>query len=255
MIRKKAIVVIPARYSSTRFPGKPIAEILGRPLIWWVWKAAKKSRLKDDVIIATDDGRIKEIVERFGGVAMLTLKEHPSGTDRVAEVASLIEGDFFINVQGDEPLIDPIWIDLLINALIKKEAPIVTLATEKNIAEEWFSPNIVKVVTDKKGFALYFSRATIPYFHPSRRAKLSFLKHVGIYGYDKKTLLRFVTLKKGILEEREGLEQLRALEEGIPIKVIRVKGEIQAVDTPDDIKKVEILLKNRNKIFPNSRYE
>ena len=241
--KARFIVVIPARFSSTRFPGKPLANILGRPLIWWVWSNAQKCQLKDDVLVATDDERIKKTVEGFGGKAILTSKDHPTGTDRIAEVAQRIDGEFFINLQGDEPLIKPGWIDLMIKSLIKGDAPIVTLATRENEAEEWFSPNTVKVVLDDKGYALYFSRAPIPFLHPSHRRDPSYLRHIGIYGFERGTLLEFVSLKQGRLESREGLEQLRALERRIPIKVIVVEGKTHPVDTPEDIKKVEQLLK------------
>jgi 3-deoxy-manno-octulosonate cytidylyltransferase (CMP-KDO synthetase) len=238
------LIVIPARYGSRRFPGKPLSLILGKPLVWWVWHKATQSTLRDKIIVATDDKRIKKTVEDFGGEAFMTSKEHPSGTDRVAEVVRKIEANFVVNLQGDSPLVRPEWIDMVFEALKEDPGSIVTIATRSNDPEEFFSRDIVKVVVGKNGRALYFSRSPIPGSHPGRREEVSFLKHIGVYGFERNVLLKYVDLPRGELEEREGLEQLRALEWGIPIRVLIVEGDEYPVDRPEDIKRVEELLKS-----------
>jgi 3-deoxy-manno-octulosonate cytidylyltransferase (CMP-KDO synthetase) len=236
----KIIGIIPARYSATRLPGKPLADICGKPLIQYVYDQARKSELLEDVIVATDDERILEAVEEFGGKAVMTSPTHPSGTDRCAEVARQIDCDFVINIQGDEPLIPPEVIDKVAEALMEsdEEIPMTSAATIAN-EEERENSNVVKVVTDQKGIALYFSRSPIPFY---RNPIAPTLRHIGIYGYRKDFLLKFVSLPQTPLEKTESLEQLRALEHGFKIRIVLVDYSPVGVDTPEDLKRVRKLL-------------
>jgi 3-deoxy-manno-octulosonate cytidylyltransferase (CMP-KDO synthetase) len=236
----KIIGIIPARYSATRLPGKPLADICGKPLIQYVYEQARKSGLLEDVIVATDDERILEAVEEFGGKAVMTSPSHPSGTDRCAEVARQIDCDFVINIQGDEPLIPPEVIDKVAEALMEsdEEIPMTSAATLAN-KEERENSNVVKVVTDQKGIALYFSRSPIPFY---RNQVAPTLRHIGIYGYRKDFLLKFVSLPQTPLEKTESLEQLRALEHGFKIKIVLVDYSPVGVDTPEDLERVRKLL-------------
>ena len=236
----KIIGIIPARYSATRLPGKPLADICGKPLIQYVYEQARKSGLLEDVIVATDDERIWEAVEEFGGKAVMTSPTHPSGTDRCAEVARQIDCDFVINIQGDEPLIPPEVIDKVAEALMEsdEEIPMTSAATLAN-KEERENSNVVKVVTDQKGIALYFSRSPIPFY---RNPVAPTLRHIGIYGYRKDFLLKFVSLPQTPLEKTESLEQLRALEHGFKIKIVLVDYSPVGVDTPEDLERVRKLL-------------
>ncbi len=235
------VVVIPARYGSTRFEGKPLAKILGKPLIQWVYEGVKESKKADKIIIATDSERIAECVQSFGAEAVMTPKECPSGTDRVAKALKIlnIKAEFVVNVQGDEPLIKGQHVDLVFSYLREEPQCIISLKKEITNEEEYINPNVVKVVCDKKGYALYFSRAPIPYF----RKKISkAFKHIGVYGYHWDILFKFVNLTPTELELTEGLEQLRAMENGIKIKLIETEYEGIGVDTPEDIEIVEKLL-------------
>jgi 3-deoxy-manno-octulosonate cytidylyltransferase (CMP-KDO synthetase) len=236
----KIVGIIPARYSATRLPGKPLADICGKPLIQYVYEQARKSKLLEDVIVATDDERILEAVEKFGGKAVMTSPYHPSGTDRCAEVARKIDCDFVINIQGDEPLIPPEVIDKVAEALKEsdEETPMTSAATIAN-EEERENSNVVKVVTDQKGIALYFSRSPIPFY---RNPVAPTLRHIGIYGYRKDFLLKFVSLPQTPLEKTESLEQLRALENGFRIKIVLVDYSPVGVDTPEDLERVRRLL-------------
>lgn len=242
----KTIGVIPARYGSTRFPGKPLAIIAGKPLIEWVVERARKAASLSDVIVATDDNRIRDVVKRFCRVEM-TRSDHPSGTDRIAEVAQKIQCDCIVNIQGDEPLIDPLVIDAVAMAL--SCANMSTAATTITETAELDNPNVVKVVIDANGFALYFSRSTIPYLRDAaeksadeRLKMFNYLKHLGIYGYRKETLMQLVKQPVSALEKAERLEQLRALEMGIKIAVVKVACHNVGVDTPEDAKRVEKIL-------------
>ncbi|MEW6680045.1 MAG: 3-deoxy-manno-octulosonate cytidylyltransferase [bacterium] len=229
----KIIGVIPARYASKRFPGKPLAILKGKPIIWWVFNQARKAL--DDVIIATDDERIKKEGESFAPVVM-TSPLHPSGSDRIAEAVKNLEVDLVINIQGDNPFIPPEMIKEVIKEL---QDPAVLMATlKKEISkEEADSPNIVKVVCDKDDFALYFSRSKIPY---SGR----YYKHIGIYGYKKDFLLTFINLPKGRLERDEDLEQLRVLENGYKIKVTTTQYDSPSIDTKEDLEEILKHFKN-----------
>jgi len=244
MSEQRVICVIPARYASTRFPGKPLADIAGKPMIEWVYERATKAKLIDEVVVATDDERIFSTVESFGGKVVMTGSEHPSGTDRLAEVAQMYEKtDIILNVQGDEPLIEPKLIDMLTDELLKDDS--LNMATAKVLLKEKEIPDpaAVKVVTDKNGYALYFSRSLVPYPR-NKIASLASYKHIGIYAYRKDFLLKFAKMEQGYLEQIEGLEQLRALENGYKIKVIETDFLCIGVDTPEDLQEVNHLLKN-----------
>ncbi len=236
----KVIGVVPARYGSTRFPGKPLANILGKPMIQHVYEQVQKSKELDMVVVATDHEEIKTVVEGFGGNVVLTDKNHETGSDRIAEVTNKVEGDFFVNIQGDEPLIRAELIDALVAAGRESSDAVITARTLIKDEEDISNPNVVKVVTDQNEFALYFSRSTIPY----NRAKkeVNYYKHLGIYGYPKSILNQFVKLPQSSMEEIEMLEQLRLLENGFKIKAIETNYNAVGVDTPEDIKKVEEIL-------------
>lgn len=233
------IGVIPARYSSSRFEGKVLADIAGKPMIQHVWERAKEALLLEDLIIACDDQRIAEACSAFGAKAVLTAKGHASGTERIIEVVNPLEVKIIINIQADEPLIRPEMINALGRAL--SEDPSVSMATlMKKIEDpsEAGDPNIVKVVTDKNGFALYFSRSAIPYGTLEGKTEAACYKHIGLYGYTKDFLFVYKNLPVSSLEKTERLEQLRVLEEGLRIKVIETKYDTVGVDTPEDLEKV-----------------
>lgn len=237
------IGIIPARFASTRFPGKPLAWIAGKPLIQWVIEQCQKARSLNEVVVATDDDRIFAAAKKFCRVEM-TRTDHPSGSDRIAEVAGRIACDGVVNIQGDEPLMDPAVIDRVAGALERNEMS--TAATPVREAAEYDNPNIVKVVVNPAGGALYFSRRTIPYVREAasrpvqeQLAAFPFLKHLGIYGYRRETLLRLVTFPVSPLENAEKLEQLRALENGIGIAVVTVAYDSVGVDVPEDVRRVE----------------
>lgn len=237
----RAVVVIPARYGSSRFPGKPLVPLKGRPLLQHTFERARGSRLAREVLIATDDERIQLAAEGFGARVIMTGKGHVSGTDRVAEAAGKIDADIFVNLQGDEPLIRPAMIDDVIMLLEEPGADISTLASRIIFGEhpeDYTDPNVVKTVFDKKGFALYFSRSPIPHGRGGKEPGAAY-KHLGIYGYKKEALLRLAGLPPTPLEESEGLEQLRALEHGMRIRVKETGFDTIGVDTPQDLEKVE----------------
>ncbi len=242
----KILGVIPARYASSRFEGKPLKEINGHPMIEWVYKRAVNADV-DDLVVATDDERIYNVVKNFGGNAIMTSKEHENGTSRIMEVIAAPEYagfDFVINIQGDEPLIDVNSINLLADSYRREKSEIVTL--KKEISEKWEieNPNVVKVVTDFNDNAIYFSRWAIPY-ERDRNESLKYYKHIGIYGYTLKFLRELKSLKEGILEKSESLEQLRFIENGYKIKVLKTDAAVIGVDTPEDLKIVEeYVLKN-----------
>ena len=237
----KVLVVIPARYGSTRFPGKPLALLKGKPMIQHVYEQAAKATRVDEVVVATDDQRIVEAVGRFGGRAIMTNAAARSGTERVAEVARARRTAIVINVQGDEPLIQPGMIDQLAEYLqLHGAVPMVSLMTTLRRSEEVDNPNVVKVVVDCAGFALYFSRAPIPFARSPQPANAhSCFKHLGIYGYQRYFLLQFPHLEPTPLEQLEQLEQLRALEHGYRLKLLETTHDTIGVDTPEDLKKVE----------------
>ncbi|MBC7327965.1 3-deoxy-manno-octulosonate cytidylyltransferase [bacterium] len=236
----KTIGIIPARYASTRLPGKPLADICGKPLIQYVYEQAKKARRLDEVFVATDDERIFKAVEAFGGKAVMTSPFHPSGTDRCAEVVEKMDCQFVINIQGDEPLIPPEVIDKVAEALAEAppEIPMTSAATLAN-EEERSNPSVVKVVLDRNNIALYFSRSPIPFI---RNPLAPTYRHIGIYGYRKEFLLKFVSFPQTPLELTESLEQLRTLEHGYRIKIVLVDYSPVGVDTTEDLERVRKLL-------------
>jgi len=235
-----AIVIIPARYDSTRFPGKPLYPLRGMPVIRHVYENSKRSRLADDVIVATDSETIFEKVLSFGGKAAMTDRNHQSGTDRIAEVARSTDCDIIVNVQGDEPLIRSEMIDDVISLLEDKRASIGTLIKKIDDLQEITDPNVVKIVFDNQGFALYFSRAQIPFRAPhSELSAPDYYKHIGIYSYRRDILLTLAGMEQTGLERVEKLEQLRALENGMKIKIRETFFETYGVDTPEDIERVE----------------
>jgi 3-deoxy-manno-octulosonate cytidylyltransferase (CMP-KDO synthetase) len=240
----KILGIIPARYASTRFPAKPLALIAGKPLIQRVVEQCQKARSLSDVIVATDDERIASVARDFCHVEM-TAVNHPSGSDRIAEVARRCPCDAVVNIQGDEPLMDPDVVDVVAAALARHEMS--TAATRIHDLSEYENPNAVKVVVAASGNALYFSRRTIPFWRDGgttaeQMAAFPFLKHLGIYGFRKETLLRLVSFPVSPLERAERLEQLRALENGIQIGVVRVDYDSVGVDVPADVQRVEKLL-------------
>src|SRR5580765_1258867 len=245
----KVLGLIPARYASTRFPGKPLHPIAGKPLIQHVVERCKLARSLSEVIVATDDARIRDLTLKFCRVEM-TRPDHPSGSDRIAEVAARCDCEAVVNIQGDEPLVDPGVIDAVAAALADNEMS--TAATVIGDPAEYDNPNVVKVVVNSAGRALYFSRRTIPYLRDAasrsaaeQLAAFHFLKHLGIYGYRRATLLRLVTFPVSPLEQAEKLEQLRALENEIQIAVVKVDYESVGVDIREDADRVEQLLKSR----------
>lgn len=245
----KITAVIPARYASTRFPGKALAEIDGRPMIQHVYERAAQSKLVGRVIVATDDLRIAEAVRIIGGEALMTSGTHETGTDRLAEVAAGLDSDLVVNVQGDEPLIDPAMIDLALQPFLEEaDLQMGTLKTRIKCLHDFLSPNVVKVVTDNLGNALYFSRSPLPFFRDKWKdlkdesfssGKLLCYKHVGLYVYRRDFLLKFAAMTPTFLEMSEKLEQLRAIENGIKIRVVETDFESIGVDTPDDLLKVQ----------------
>ncbi len=232
-------VVIPARYNSTRFPGKPLANLLGKPLIQHVYERAKRAKRVNSIIVATDDERIEKAVRNFGGDVLMTSTNHLSGSDRVAEVATKLSEDIIINVQGDEPLIEPGLIDELCNVFEKSDVQVATAKIPITDLKDVQNPNVVKVVCDRNGFALYFSRSPIPGTRSDisvrTHSKPIFFRHIGIYGYTRNFIVKFPALEPSSLELQEGLEQLRILEHGYKIKVIDTDYQSIGVDTPEDL--------------------
>jgi 3-deoxy-manno-octulosonate cytidylyltransferase (CMP-KDO synthetase) len=234
-----ATIIIPARYGSTRFPGKPLADLWGKPIIQHVWERAGRSRFADRVIVATDDERIASVARGFGAEVAMTRADHPSGTDRVAEVARALDSDIIANVQGDEPLIDPAVIDAAIAPLTEDSSiPMGTVCCPIEETAELANPNVVKVVLDRRGFALYFSRLPIPFVR-DRRADTTRYRHLGLYVYRRDFLLSLAGLAPMPLEQAERLEQLRVLEHGHRIRVVIVDRASPGVDTPEDLERLK----------------
>ncbi len=239
----KIAVIIPARYASTRLPGKPLIEIRGKPVIQWVYEQAKKSKFADSVIVATDDRRIFDTVKNFGGEARMTSTEHQSGSDRIAQIVkNTPEIEIAVNVQGDEPLITPESIDKAVQSLISDEsADISTLIREITDKDEILNPNLVKAVITTDAKALYFSRAAIPYERQTGFAK--YYAHIGLYVYRREALLRMTGLARTDLEQAECLEQLRALQNGFTIKTAVVDYKPLGIDTPEDLEEFKNLVR------------
>ena len=240
----KVVIVIPARYGSTRLAGKPLISLAGKPMIQRVYERAKLAEKADRVIVATDDERVVKAVEEFGGEARMTRTDHRTGTDRVAEVAAHVAGDVFVNVQGDEPLLDPAAVDTAVNALREQPAAAIsTVATPIKTPADIMDPNVVKAVLDFENYALYFSRAPIPWVRDAaRKIQVRHLKHLGLYVFQRDALLEYPTLPQGELERVEQLEQLRWLENGWRIRVAEVEHDAVSVDVPEDVARVEKLL-------------
>ena len=238
------VIVIPARYGSTRLPGKPLVSLGGTTMIQRVYERCKLSKLATRVIVATDDDRIIKAVEAFGGEARMTRNEHRTGTERVAEVAAHIDGQVFVNVQGDEPLLNPEVVDAAISALLEDAATsVASVATPIKNKPDILDPNIVKTVLDFDENALYFSRAPIPWLRDAAtKMEVRHLKHLGLYVFQRDALLEYPTLPQGTLEKIEQLEQLRWLENGWKIRIAEVDHDSVSVDVLEDISKVEKLL-------------
>ena len=242
----KVIGIIPARYGSTRLEGKPLKDICGRPMIQYVVEAAMQARLLDQVFVATDDERIVAAVKHFGGMARLTSPKHNTGTDRIAEVAAGVECDLVVNIQGDEPLLDPKMVDEVVQPLIDEpDLPMSTLCTPILKEEGQASPHVVKVVFDQKGYALYFSRSLIPY--PRKRIDFQAYEHLGIYAYRKDFLMTYIKIPQTRLEIIESLEQLRVLESGYRLKVVVSAQPYDglSVDTEEDLARVREIIQAR----------
>ena len=239
----KTAAIIPARMGSTRFPGKVLANLGGKPIVQWVWERTKASKA-DEVIVASDSEEVIRAVQAFGGNAQMTSPNHPSGSDRIWEVASKLDCDIIINVQGDEPFMEPSVIDSLIDVMQESPAPdmatVVVPSTREQIAN---NPNSPKVVVSADNTALYFSRSPIPFLREGG-TDMPLYKHWGIYAYSRAALSRFVSLPESPLEKCEKLEQLRALENGMKIKVIKTNFQSIGIDTPEDLVQAEQYLKN-----------
>ena len=246
---KNIIGIIPARFGSTRLPGKPLIKIKGKTMIQRVYEQAKKSKYISKVIVATDDKRIYNEIEKFGGISVLTSKKHKSGTDRIAEAAKNKRYSIVVNIQGDEPFIDPVNIDKAIKPLIKdKNLNVSTLAVRISAFDELYDPNNVKVVLDKYNNALYFSRSAIPFDDDDVKKNLNkipnkknFYKHIGLYVYRKDFLLKLSKMKDSYLEQSEKLEQLRILENGEKIKVVLTKKDSFSIDSKEDLMKINLI--------------
>jgi 3-deoxy-manno-octulosonate cytidylyltransferase (CMP-KDO synthetase) len=247
---EKAIVVIPARFGSTRLTGKALAEIEGKPLVQHVYDRARLSKLASDCLIATDDERIKTACEKYGSKVMMTSDRHNSGADRMAEVAEKTDAEVYINVQGDEPLVDPDAVDLLIEMMFSD--PSIQMGTLKRPIqsyEDYINPNMARVVCDSNDFALYFSRSAIPHLTKEEFEKAGssrpVFKHIGMYSFRRDFLLEFANMPQSILEKTERLEQLRALEAGVKIKAPTTNYESVSVETPADLERVRALFARR----------
>ena len=242
----RIIGVIPARFNSTRLNGKPLADIHGKPMIWHVYECARRASRLERVLVATDDERIRSVVEGFGGCAILTSADAASGTDRVAEAVGQCDADVVVNVQGDEPLLDPAMIDECVEPLLRDASVQMTTVMKRIEPAAYQDPSVVKVVRDLSGKALYFSRSLLPYLQ-NRTDDFRVYEHIGLYAYTKDCLQRLAKLTPTPLEKIEGLEQLRALEHGIAIHVVetRCEGELVSVDTQEDLEKVRAILAAR----------
>ena len=245
----EAVGIIPARYGSTRFEGKLLADFCGKPVIQHTWENAKKSKSIDDLIVATDDKRIYNVAKGFGANVVYTSIAHKSGSDRLTEVAASIDAKIIVNIQADEPLLVPSMIDDVAGAILKdKTLVMATLCHKISNAAQIHDPNVVKVVFDRNGLALYFSRSPIPYERMGSDDKLQvidYYKHIGIYAYAKDFLFTFKSLPQSRLEKTEKLEQLRVLENGYRIKVIETKFDTIGIDTPEDLEKAVEAIKGK----------
>lgn len=241
-MRTRILGVVPARFASSRFPGKALALLAGKPMVQHVYERAKMCRYLSDVLVATDDERIADAVRRFDGRVRLTLPDHPTGTDRLAEVASSETASLYVNIQGDEPLIDPEAVDAsVLSVLADDEVAMGTLKKRIVEPDEITNPNVVKVVSNLLNDAIYFSRSPIPFERDAYTGASIYFKHIGVYVYRRDFLLQYPDLKVGPLEQSERLEQLRALENGYRIRVVETDYESIGVDTPGDLERVNRL--------------
>lgn len=244
MKRMEVVGIIPARLAAVRLPNKPLLDIAGKPMIWWVWHNAKQAKTLDEVMVATPDEEIAEVVRGFGGVAVMTSPKHRSGTERLAEAAQNLSADIIVNIQGDEPLMPPEHIDAVARPLLEDPSlPMSSLmcpATE----EEKDKPTVVKVVVDRMDNALYFSRSRIPYPRDPSAPAIVY-KHLGIYAYRRDFLLQYATMEPTPLERMEVLEQLRVLENGYRIRMVRVEQTSIGVDTEEDLNRVRAIIAQR----------
>jgi 3-deoxy-manno-octulosonate cytidylyltransferase (CMP-KDO synthetase) len=238
------IGVIPARYSSSRFEAKVLADILGKPMLQHVWERAKQALMPDDLIIACDHELVAKAARKFGAKVAMTSPDHESGTDRIAEVVNPLDVKIVINIQGDEPLVHPSMIDSVAQALLKDRSLCMATVMKKIVdPAQAKDPHVVKVAVDRNSFALYFSRAAIPFLAQNSALKqASYYKHIGLYGYTKDFLFVYKNLPLSRLEQTERLEQLRVLEEGFRIKVIETNFDTVGVDTPEDLERLKALL-------------
>jgi len=254
----KVVVIIPARYDSTRFPGKVLHELLGRPMLLWVYERASLISLADEVIVATDDLRVFDAVKDFGGKVLMTSKDHQSGSDRIAEASLSLDCDIVVNVQGDEPTLDPNSVDLCLKELLQDPAlEVATLRSRIREARELFDPNTVKVVCSLDDYALYFSRSPIPFYRDLQEdweagtvtdeqlmaCPVPFYKHIGVYVFRKDFLIRYSQMVPTPLQQAEKLEQLRLLESGYMLKTFETEAVMKNVDSPEDVQDVEELLR------------
>ena len=239
----RVVGIIPARYASTRFEGKPLADLAGKPMVQHVYERSRRAACLDELLVATDDERIFQAVKSFGGKAVMTRPDHATGTDRLAEVCESLDADIVVNVQGDEPLIEPAAIEQAAQPLIADASIVMgTLMNEIASEDELLNPNVVKVVVDKDGFALYFSRSPLPYPRPGTWGQATYYRHIGLYVYRREFLLTYAKLPQTPLEKQEKLEQLRALEHGYRIRVVLTEHRSIGVDTPEDLERVRALL-------------
>jgi 3-deoxy-manno-octulosonate cytidylyltransferase (CMP-KDO synthetase) len=246
----KVSIVIPARYASTRFPGKLLAPLGDRPVLWHTWQAAKNMKLADELIVAVDDERLHQAVESWGGTARMTGSEHSSGLERIASLVHELKGDIILNVQGDEPFIDPSLLDAIIERAKVSPAPILTAVCPIHREEDIFNPNVVKVILSQESKALYFSRSPIPYVRDVPASEwlqqASFYGHIGVYCYKRAVLENYAKLPQSRLEEAEKLEQLKFLDYGYTLEAIKTNSRPQGVDTPEDLQKLQAQLSCRD---------
>lgn len=239
----KTVALIPARYGATRFPAKLTADLCGKSLISRTYLSTVATGVFDEVVVVTDHRHIAELIGAEGGAVYFSQKEHESGSDRIAEAVLQMEADVVVNVQGDEPFQDKASLRDLVQAFVDDQVRVASLMTSIHDPEQIRNPNVVKVVVDKQGFALYFSRSPIPYFR-NEGIVFPVYKHVGVYAYRKDTLMEFTSLEKSGLEQTEMLEQLRLLENGIRIKMVESKHQAVAIDTKEDLEKAIAYYKN-----------